>query len=77
MMKQKIRDLLAASPFIPFLIHTADGKSLRVAHPDFILAASDAPHVIVEETNGRAHTVNIMLITSLEEEPASPSQKAS
>jgi hypothetical protein len=74
MMKERIRALLNASPFAPFFIHTADGKSLRVAHPDFVLAASDAPHVIVEEPSGRVHTVNVMLITSLEEEPASPSQ---
>jgi hypothetical protein len=74
MMKERIRALLNASPFVPFSIHTADGKSLRVVHPDFVLAASEAPHVIVEEPSGRVHTVNIMLITSLEEEPASPSQ---
>ncbi len=69
MMKEKIRDLLQATPFVPFYIHTANGKSFLVHHPDFILAASDAPHVIVEELNGRTHTINVMLITSLEEVP--------
>jgi hypothetical protein len=74
MMKERIRDLLNATPFVAFIIHTADGNSLRVVHPDFVLAASDAPHVIVEEPSGRIHTVNIMLVTSLEKEPASPSE---
>jgi hypothetical protein len=69
MMKEKIRDLLDATPFVPFYIHTANGKSFLVHHPDFILAASGAPHVIVEESNGRTHTINVMLITSLEEVP--------
>ncbi len=68
-MKEKIRELAQASPFVPFYIHTASGKSIFVHHPDFILTASDAPHVIVEEQNGRAHTINIMLITSVEEAP--------
>jgi len=69
MMKEKIRDLLHATPFVPFRIYTASGKSLLVHHPEFILAASDAPHVIVEESNGRTHTINVMLITSVEEVP--------
>ncbi len=75
MMKEKIRELMDASPFVPFLIHTASGKSYRVHHRDYILAASDAPHVIVEELNGRAHTINVILITSVEEEPSQPSEK--
>jgi hypothetical protein len=66
MMKEQIRELLKAIPFEPFVIHTASGKSVPVVHPDFILAASDAPHVLVEETNGLWHSINIMLITSLE-----------
>jgi hypothetical protein len=74
MMKEKIRELLEATPFVPFFIHTAGGKTVRVHHPDFVLAASDAPHVVVEEPNGRIHTLNIMLITSLEQDPAQPSE---
>jgi hypothetical protein len=68
-MKEKIRDLIQAVPFVPFRIQTANGKSFLVHHRDFILAASDAPHVIVEEPNGRVHTINIMLVTSVEEIP--------
>ncbi len=74
MMKERIRELLGATPFVPFVIHTASGKAIQVPHPDFILAASEAPHVIVEEPSGRVHTLNIMLITSLEETP--PQQTA-
>jgi hypothetical protein len=66
MMKGKIRELLKTVPFSPFVIHTASGKSVFVPHPDFILAASESPDVIVEEQNGRMHVINVMLITSLE-----------
>ena len=65
-MKEKIRELLRTTPFVPFIIHTASGKAVHVPHPDFILAASDSPDVIVEEPNGQMHIINIMLITSLE-----------
>jgi hypothetical protein len=71
MMKEQIRNLLHATPFIPFMIHTADGKSFRVDHPDFVMAGSDAPHVFVEEPSGRVHRINVMLITALEEESSS------
>jgi len=42
-MKQRIRELLRATPFKPFVIRTADGKEFKVEHPDFVLAASDTP----------------------------------
>ena len=75
MMKEQIRSLLHATPFVPFTIHTASGKWFRVEHPDFVLASSsEAPHVIVEEQSGRVHTINVMLITSLEKDSTSPSE---
>ena len=43
-MKQRIRDLVRAVPFQPFVIRMADGREYRVEHPDFVLAAaSDVP----------------------------------
>ena len=74
MMKEQIRHLLHATPFVPFTIHTASGKWFRVEHPDFVLAGSDAPHVIVEDHSGRVHTINVMLITSLEKDLVSTSE---
>ena len=70
MMKEKIRELLHATPFVPFYIHTASGLSVLVNHPEFVLATpSESPRVIVEEPNVRTHTINVMLITSVKEAP--------
>ena len=33
---EKIRHLCHAEPFVPFTIHLPDGRSVAVAHPDFI-----------------------------------------
>jgi hypothetical protein len=74
MMKDEIRKLMHASPFVPFIIHTASGAAIPVPHPDFIAAGSDYPYVYVEEANGHVHRINVMLITSLEEAP--PQQTA-
>jgi hypothetical protein len=35
-MKEKIRELLNASPFVPFTIHLASGHGYRVSHPDLL-----------------------------------------
>jgi hypothetical protein len=70
MIKEKVRELIHATPFVPFYIHTANGKSVFVHHPDFIFAApSGGPDIVVEEANGRWHLINVMLITSLEKAP--------
>ena len=74
--KEKVRAMRNASPFVPFVIHTSKGDAVRVPAPGFILAASSAPRVIVQEQNGRLHFINVDLITSLQEEPAAPSQSS-
>jgi hypothetical protein len=66
-MKARIRQLLHAVPFQPFVIRMADGKEYKIDHPDFVLAAaSDVPQVIVEEPDGHVHFLSVLLITSVE-----------
>lgn len=66
-MKARIRELLHAVPFQPFIIRTADGHQYRVEHPDFVLAAaSDIPQITIEEADGRQHYLSSLLVTSVE-----------
>ncbi len=44
---QEIRKLNDTRPFRPFDIHTAEGRSIRVAHPQFIAKAPAARTVVV------------------------------
>jgi len=39
--RSSILDLIRVSPFKPFRLHLADGKSLRVSHPDFAIASPE------------------------------------
>src|ERR1017187_4260807 len=66
MMKEKIRELLNASPFVPFTIEMASGKNYHVMHPDFVLASGDSPEIVVEEPNGLVQILNPMLITVIQ-----------
>jgi hypothetical protein len=76
-MKARIRELLRAVPFQPFIIRMADGREYRIDHPDFVLAAaSDVPQVTIEERDGRQHYLSALLITSIEYAPGVAAQAA-
>ena len=66
-MKARIRELLQASPFQPFIIRMADGTEFRVDHPEFVLApGSNVPQITIEEASGRLHFLSVLLVTSVE-----------
>jgi hypothetical protein len=69
-MKARIRELLRAVPFHPFVIRLADGREYRIDHPDFVLAAaSDVPQITIEESDGRQHYLSALLVTGIERLP--------
>lgn len=69
-MKARIRALLQATPFQPFVIRMADGREYRVEHPDFVLASStEVPQVIIEEPDGQTHFLSVLLMTSIGQAP--------
>ena len=66
-MKGRIRELLRAEPFQPFVIRLADGREYRIDHPDFVLApSSEVPQITIEEADGSLHFLSALLITSVE-----------
>ena len=66
-MKARIREMLHAVPFQPFVIRMADGRGYRIDHPDFVLAAkSDVPQILIEERDGHVHFLSSLLVTSTE-----------
>jgi hypothetical protein len=77
-MKVRIRELLHASPFQPFIIRMADGRDYRIDHPDYVLAAaSDVPQITTEEPDGTQHFLSALLVTSIEPiaQNGAPSEK--
>lgn len=47
----------------------ADGREYRIEHPDFVLAGSETPQIIVEERSGAVHFLSVLLMTSVETLP--------
>ena len=62
---EQLRTLMRATPFQPFEMHLADGRSLPVDHPEMLAITPPGRTVGVGLSNGTIETVDLMLVTSL------------
>ena len=62
----QLRKALHAIPFQPFVLHTADGKSFRVKHPEFVALSPRGLSVAVYGDDDAADILDMRLIASLE-----------
>jgi hypothetical protein len=64
-------------PFLPFVIHMADGREITVRHPDAV--AWDSPRVAICATPEGWEVIEVGLITSLamrhQGEPGAPRKR--
>ena len=60
-----IRDALHQQPFQPFLLRLADGRSVYVAHPDFV-AVSPRRVYVVNPVDESSSWLEPLLIVSIE-----------
>jgi hypothetical protein len=66
-MKDRIRELMHQSPFLPFVLHLADGRTYRVDHPDYVFAGPSLGfEVLIDDGKGRLHYVSPNQITSID-----------
>jgi hypothetical protein len=65
---EKLRD---AQPFQPFVLHLADGRSIPVAHREFVASAPSGRTVTVYQTDDTLKVVDLLLVTDLEIKPKS------
>lgn len=69
MTTEKLENAIHAQPFLPFALRVADGRSLRVPHPDVILEVPGGRTAIVAGPDESHDVVGLLLITSLEFDP--------
>lgn len=67
-MLQEIRDLAGRAPFLPFEIHLADGRKLKVPHPDFVWLPKPGVFFYFHTDRGASERINPLLIVSVESE---------
>lgn len=63
---EQLRNIHQARPFRPFTIHMADGRSLRVAHSEFLSHSPSGRTVIVHQTDETFSVVDLLLVNELE-----------
>ncbi len=63
----EVRNAVHAAPFVPFVLHLADGRAAEIPHPDFIAVTGPGRHVIVTYTTRSGWSViDLLLVTELE-----------
>ena len=67
MRREEFRNTLRTEPFRPFTMHLANGRSVRVAHPEFVLFLGDNRTVIVANSQDDSfEVVDLSLVADLE-----------
>jgi hypothetical protein len=62
---EEIRKIKNQRPFLPFVVHIADGREIRVTHPDAIAWMDDIPRIVICGQPSGWEIVDVGLITSL------------
>src|SRR5260370_36973931 len=65
MTAEELRQHIKARPFRPFTIHVADGRTIPVAHHDFILVSSSGRMVEVFQPDDSHDIRDMLLITDI------------
>jgi hypothetical protein len=65
MTTEQLRSVHRATPFRPFTIHLADGKSHLIPHPDFLFITPAGRTVIVAHEDDSFSVVDLLLVTEL------------
>jgi hypothetical protein len=52
-------------PFRPFVMHTADGRSFRVGHPELMFLTRNGRTVVFESVAGHVELLDTVLISSI------------
>ncbi|MEX2175031.1 MAG: hypothetical protein WD872_11760 [Pirellulaceae bacterium] len=66
---EQVRSFYTAEPFVPFVIHLADGREIPVHHREFIMAAPSGRILIVCQPDDSFNWIDLLLVTDLEVKP--------
>lgn len=63
---EEIRTRYNARPFVPFVMHLADRRSISVSHPEFMARDPQGRTVTVYQPGEGANIIDVLLVTDLE-----------
>ena len=63
---ERFMEFIRAQPFRPFTIHTADGRSFYVKHPEFVARSPKGRTVVVHYDEDRMVILDLLLVASVQ-----------
>ena len=69
MTNEHLRSTLRASPFLPFTIRMADGRTFHVRHPDFVWIHPSSDIAFIHSPDNSYSIVDLLLMTEVEVSP--------
>jgi hypothetical protein len=63
---EELAAMIRAQPFRPFDIKTADGDTIHVWHPDFIMRSPRGDTAIAYDKEGHHRIINLRMVVTLE-----------
>jgi hypothetical protein len=72
---ERLHQVVNATPFRPFTIHLADGKSIPVVNREFIASSPSGRTIVVFDPEDRMNILDLLLVTNLCDLPASRPDK--
>jgi hypothetical protein len=74
---EQLRNVLQARPFKPFLMHLADGREIRVQHPESFWSVPSGRTVFISQPDDTVNIVDLLLVTDLEIPPTGQTARGS
>jgi hypothetical protein len=63
---EQLRKAYEAQPFVPFVLHLADGREIPIRSREFMMPAPSGRTVVVYQPEGRRNVIDLLLVTDLE-----------
>ena len=63
---EELRKINRTAPFRPFVIRTADGETVGVPHPDFLMIPAIGETVVAVDQEGGFHIIDASHVTKVE-----------
>jgi hypothetical protein len=66
MQVKELQSIYRAQPFRRFTVHLADGRAVRVDHPELMALSPTGRSAVVYGKDGAFEVIDVLLVTSLE-----------
>ncbi|MGL4515004.1 MAG: hypothetical protein ACRCT8_18115 [Lacipirellulaceae bacterium] len=71
---EQLRSAYRAEPFLPFVLHLADGRAIPVISREFIMTAPSGRTIVVFQPDETMNVIDLLLVTDLEFKPGGGAQ---